>query len=255
MNFKFLVLTFSLSLYTTTHAATRNLCDDLADSSDTTEEQVKKCQDKIGVSDFYKSQELKRKTEQASKAKSNAIAAAKVDNVEIKKFSSDELLEAGFGKPFFAVTDDYRFGYKQERVTEGNALCTYLGYEKAVKSIISQEINQEDSNKKGLIVDSGIFGAKKAPDLYKQDNPKVGVRKYVEITCAKRKDKKAPGASDALKSVVEDLVVLDDAINAGPKDKTSQIVDDKRDSKTITTPHGYKTPDWMKDDNASGVAK
>jgi hypothetical protein len=252
MNFKFLVLTFALAIHTGAYAASRNLCDDLAESSDSTKDQVQKCQDKIGVSDFAKTKQLKQKTEAISKAKSQAIEAAKVDNVETKVFSQSELIEAGFGKPFFAVTNDYRFGFKQERITKGDTLCSYLGYTKAVKSVLSMEMNQEDSNKKGLVLDTGFFGTKKDPELYKQDNPKIGVRQYVEVTCAKNKDNK----SDALKAVVEELEVLDNSIQAMPIsiNGESQIVNGKRDSKP-TTPHGYKTPEWMKENGAAGTAK
>jgi hypothetical protein len=252
MNFKFLVLTFALTIHTGAHAASRNLCDDLAESSDSTQEQVSNCQDRLGVSDFAKTKQLKQKAEATSKAKSQAIAAAKVDNVETKKFTQSELLEAGFGKPFFAVTDDYRFGFKQERITKGDTLCAYLGYKKAVKSVLSIEMTQPESNNKGLVLDTSFFGGVKDPVLYKQDNPKIGVRQYLEITCAKNKDDK----SDALKTVVEELEVLDDSIQAMPIsiNGESQIVNGKRDSKP-TTPHGYKTPDWMKNNGAEGAAK
>lgn len=263
MNFKFLVLSLTLSIHSFAYGATPNVCDELEEAGDSSQKSIDDCRARVGISDYYKEKELKRKIEDAAKitaekssAESSKTAAKISENIETKIFTAAELNEAGFGKPFFAVTDDYRSGdLKQERVTEGNTLCTYLGYEKASKSTISQQMNQEDSNKKGLIISTGFFGGAKSPTLYKQEDPKVGARKYVEITCVKRKDKKAVGASDALKSVVEALEFLPGSVNSAAKDKTSQVVDDKRETKRVTTPHGFKTPDWMRDNVAPGSSK
>ena len=247
MKIKSIILAFTLSFMNLSYATSRNLCDDLADTEGTTPEQIKKCQDKFGISDFYTAEFERKKIAEASKTSTTTADVKKVDNIETKTFSLNDLVEAGFGKPFYALTDDYRYGrFKQTRVTEGNSLCSYLGYEKAVKSVVSIQINQEDSNKKGLIIDKNFLGIVKAPELYKQDDPKVGVRKYVEITCVRAKDKKID-ATEALKAVVENLVILDENLNAEPQSKTTQIFDKTGTKKLDSTPHGYKVPDWMKD--------
>jgi hypothetical protein len=123
-------------------------------------------------------------------------------------------------------------------VTAGNSLCSYLKYEKASAYSISPIVNQDDSNKKGFVIGVGFFGKVEDPAMYKQDDPKVGVRKYLSITCVRRKDKKAENTDD-LKSIIE--ILEESPISPGTPslESTAQIVDDKRESKRTTTPHGY----------------
>jgi hypothetical protein len=263
MNYKFFVLSIALGVFNYVHASSPNVCDELEEAGDSSSEQIASCRTKIGVSEYYKAKELKRQSEEAARIKSDQAAVAnqkeaakKSENIETKKFTSSELLEAGFGKPFFAVTDDYRYSqFEQVRITEGNSLCSYLGYEKAIKSVISPELNQQDSDRKGLMLEKGIFGAVKQPTLYKQDNPKIGVRKYVEITCVRRKDKKADVTNDALKSAVEELEILPDSVNPSRRDSSAQISTDKRSTKKESTPHGYTTPEWMRDNTDTSTPK
>ena len=252
MNFKFLFLCIFSSLTTLANASQPNVCDQLEEAGRTPPEQITKCRTQIGVSDYYTEKQLKKQADEQSKAKTSIATIAKNNNLETKNFTYEELLDAGFGQPFFATTEDYTYSHTAEttRVTQGDSLCNYLGFEKALKTVISHELNNDDSNQKGLVIDKSIFGTVKAPILYKQDNAKVGVKKYMEITCVKRKDKKLDATNESLKSIVEHMSEMPTEINPSKKDKTTQILDNKLQPKKIeTTPHGFKTPSWMEDSN------
>lgn len=265
MNFKFLALSFSLLFFSGARAASRNFCDDLIDANNSSAEDIANCQKQFGVSAFYSEQQENQKTQSQSSALVAADTDKKIKNLETQEFSAQDLSKAGFGQPFFARTDDYRTGPEvNDELTSRDDLCVYLGYEKATASILSKQINQPDANGKGLIykiprMDKiarklGITTVPK-PAIYKQDNPKVGVRKYISITCIRRKDKALDPSSDAIKSVIFKKEEIENAINQAPTDNTSQIDNTKREAKKVSTPHGYKIPDWMKDDSKSGSQK
>lgn len=246
------ILLSTLLTGTTVYGATRNLCDDLVESGKSSDEQIKKCLAKFGQSEHYQEQEQKKKWQAEADKASTAAETKKKENIEIKKFSTSELEESGFGKPFYAIKVDYRNPYrpKEKRITEGDALCRYLGYEKALKSIVSAEIHPDHADKNGLILDTNFLGImSKTPELYKDEDLKYTVRKYVEITCAKIKVKDET-TSDVLKEVAEDLVVLNVELNAPKKDETAAIDNGPRkpagDGKT---PNGYKKPDWTSQDS------
>jgi hypothetical protein len=230
-------------------AASRNLCDDLIESGNSTPEQIKRCQEKFGVSDYAKEQEAKNKLKEDSNKIKNDNEAKQKENIEIKKFVADDLYDAGFGKPFIAIKIDYRVRPpKEKRITEGNALCTYLGYERSIKSVVSGEIMPQDIDKKGLIIDTSIFGnISNEPEMYKDDDLKFTARKYVEITCVRRKDKSMDSFNEVYKKLSEDLVVLANEINGGKPDTTSGINNGPRGGKDTKTPNGYNAPEWMKE--------
>lgn len=262
MTFKTLLFSFALiSAYPlTSKAAARNLCDDLIDSKKATEESIKKCLAKFGESDTYKENQQRKKWQAEADAAKQSEEAARKSNIESKKFDAVELDEAGFGKPFFALRVDYGNPNKpkSKRITEGDALCKYLGYEKSLKSIVSAEIMPEKANKNGLVIDTTFFGrAKSEPELYEDKDEKYTVRRYVEITCAKVKSKEVTGASEELAKVAEDLIVLNEELNAPKKDSKTGVNDGPRkpagDGKTD---NGYKRPDWANSvAPAQGVSK
>ena len=264
MKLKLCVLVLSLTSISFAEGASRNLCDDLIDSGTSSAEQIKKCLDdpRFGPSSHYKEEETKnKKKEEITKLKDEDTDKVKV-NFEIKKFTSDELFDAGFGKAFYAIRGDYRnHRYKEKRITEGDALCTYLGYEKAIKSTVSPELweNKDGSikvDKQGLVVDTDFMGnVSKTPEIYHDEDFKFTVRKYVEITCIKRKDKSVDGSKDALKAVTEDLVMLNGELNASSSNggnRSSGVNDKPRttSAKEGKTPNGYTQPDWAKDAQA-----
>ena len=260
MKLNSLAALLTLSVLSVAHAGGRNLCDDLYDAGNSSSEQIKKCQEKFGVSDTAKARVAADKLKSETAKTEEVDSTRKKENIEIKKFDQNELFEAGFGKPFYAIRGDYRnHKYKEKRITEGDSLCVYLGYEKAIKSIVSAEmwenkVNPDHSvakvNKQGLVIDSSTFGGPKDPEIYTDESGKFTVRKYVEITCAKRKDKTIDASSDSLKLVTEDLVVLNAEINATAKDQTSGIYNGSRSpavTKETNTPNGYSAPEWTKD--------
>jgi polyhydroxyalkanoate synthesis regulator phasin len=249
MTFKTLLFTFTLVAGFTAQAAVKNLCDDMIASGKSSDEQIRKCLAKMGESTTYKENQQKKKWQADADSAKSAEDAAKKANVESKKFSLSDLDDAGFGKPFFAMRVDYSNVRKpkEKRITEGDALCKYLGYDKALKSIVSAEIMPGEANQNGLVVDTNFLGSiSKEPDLYVDKDEKYTVRKYVEITCARVKSKDVAGTADELSKVAEDLIVLNETFN-GPKtkDKSSGVNDGPRkpagDGKTDM---GYKRPDW-----------
>ncbi len=244
--FALILLTISAS---SIQAASKNLCDELIESGNSTPEQIKKCQEKFGVSEYAKEKEANKIIKDQTEKTEGEIEARKKDNIEVKKFSQDELFDAGFGKPFYAMRIDYRFRpAKEKRITDGDALCSYLGYEKSVKSVISAEIMPNDADKKGIVLDTNFLGVvSKEPELYRDEDLKFTVRKYIEITCVKRKDKSLDASADVYKKLTEDLLVLAPEINAAKKDTSSGINNGPRGGKEIKTPNGYNPPEWSKD--------
>lgn len=262
MKFKYFALFLCLSGLTNAQAAQRNLCDDLIDSGSSSPEQIKKClEDKrFGKSDFYLEQELAKKSKiDVAKAENDDLSKNK-ENLEMKRFTQDELFDSGFGKPFYALRGDYRnHKYSEKRITSGDALCSYLGYEKSIKSMVGPELweNKENNmkvDKQGLIIPTNFLGVvSKTPEIYRDEEYKYTVRKYVEITCLRRKNKALEGSEAALKNVTEDLLLLPNEVNGYPKkDTNSGINNGSRSGKDNKTPNGYTVPDWAKDSINSG---
>jgi len=258
MTFKTLVFSFTLVAGFTADAAVKNLCDDMIASGKSTDEQIKKCIAKLGESDTYKENQQKKKWQADVDAAKENESAAKKANIESKKFNLAELDEAGFGKAFFALRVDYSNPRKpkDKRITSGDALCSYLGYDKALKSIVSAEIMPAVANKNGLIIDTNFLGViDKEPELYVDSDEKYTVRKYVEITCAKVKSKDVAGTSEELAKVAEDLIVLNETFNA-PKTLDKGMNDGPRKpAESGKSDNGYKRPDWAKEVPAQGTGK
>ena len=251
MTFKAFLLSVSLLAvypHTNVMAASKNLCDEMVASGNSSEAQIAKCIAKFGESDFYKENNQKKKWQAEVDAAKSAEDAAKKANIEAKKFTSADLDEAGFGKPFFAIRVDYSNirKPKEKRITEGDALCAYLGYEKALKSIVSAEIMPGEANKNGFIIDTSFIGTvSKEPEMYVDKDEKYTVRKYVEITCAKVSSKEVAGTAAELGKVAEDLIVLNVMMNSPKEDKSAGVNDGPRKpAGEGKSPMGYKKPDW-----------
>ncbi len=263
MTFKTLLLSFTLlavAPFSTSKAVVKNLCDDMVASGRSTEEQIQKCIAKFGESDTYKENQQKKKWQKEVENAKEAEDKAKKNNIEAKKFTSADLDEAGFGKDFYAIRVDYGNPRKpkEKRITEGDALCKYLGFEKALKSIVSAEIHPTVANKNGLIIDTGFLGTVSSePELYVDKDEKYMVRKYVEVTCAKVLSKDVPGVQEELKKVVEDVIIKNDPM---PTNRTADKADvndgPRKPAEEGKTPNGYRKPEWMEDTTQkSSVAK
>ena len=251
MAFKVFILSVSfltISSAPEAFSASKNICDDMIASGKSTEIQIQKCIEKFGESKFYKENAKKKRWQERDDNAKSAEDAVKRANIETKKFTAADLDEAGFGKPFFAIRVDYSNVRqpKEKRITQGDSLCTYLGYEKVLKSIVSAEIMPGEANGNGFVIEKGFFGrVSKEPEMYVDKNEKYTVRKYVEITCAKVTSKDVKGTAAELGKVAEDLIVLNVLFNT-PKSEKSVGVDDgpRKSASEGKTPMGYKKPDW-----------
>jgi hypothetical protein len=245
MNTKPIIFSLFLSVLSPwAMSATHNACDDLYDSG-TTDEDLQK-------------QSKAEKEETSSKRKSN---------IEIKTFKEADLLKEGFGKPFFAIQGDYRHNkYSEDRLTKGDALCKYLGYEKVIESKVSKEMyadkeNNNITHKKGWVIDTNFLGiVSKQPEMYEDKDLKYVVRKYVEIKCAKRIDKSIDPNSEAFKGIKDEPIkdydpsVMDrDTTAHAEVNNESRTKDPKKPSGS--TQYGYKPPEWMNDSSNDGGAK
>lgn len=244
MKLNFFAFVFAIVHLSLAQAAPKtNLCDTidpaLVDS-------IKACQNnpKYGVSEYAKEQAAKKALElQASKAASE-VESQQNGNIIIKKFSADELLEASYGKPFISVRLDYNFNpVKEKKMTEGTALCKFLGFEKAIKSEYSDELSPTEADKKGLIISTSILGvASKVPEVYTDEKLSFAARKYVSIACVKRKDPKMEGSSEVLKKYTEAPPTIVPQNRIGTKNPHRPEVDDRsREAKKGTT-YGFKDP-------------
>jgi hypothetical protein len=258
--FKYVTIFTTLTSISEGYAAQRNLCDDLIDSGTSSPEQIKKClnDSRFGPSQHYKEQEslnivANEDKARAEKAKTEAALAASADalkkasNLEFKKFSEADLLSEGFGKPFYAFQGDRNF--KSKRIVEGDVLCNYLGYEKAQASTVSEELWENKNgtlkvDKEGLIFKKNLFGyVSKKPEAYHDDDNEYTVRKYVEITCVRRKDKNLNDSADVLKVINEVLSMNDDLNKSSKPDKNLGVNDSSiAPTKVEKTPYSYTSP-------------
>jgi hypothetical protein len=200
---KYLLSLVCLSLAFGLRAENTNVCDALIASKTVPEDQIKKCLEKKGKSEYYLGQVGKAQNE--PQAQDESLTGKKALELESKIFYEKDLLAEGFGMPFISIRIDYRKKpYKESRMTKGDAMCRQFGYEKVIKSIFSAEMPYYMADKKALIIDTAIFGSeKKEPELYLDEKQKYQVRRYVEVTCAKRKNTKDDaGELDSLNEVI-----------------------------------------------------
>lgn len=256
-----LTLTFlTLSTMSTANAALRNLCDDMEESGKSTPEQIQKCVAKFGESDTYKENQIKKKwladTEAAKSAEDKAKQnerKAKEANLEFKKFTSADLTEAGFGKDFYAIRIEYKNQKRQEpkRITTGDALCKYLGFEKVRTSTLSGDIIPSNANKNGFVINTNFFGiVSKEPELFSEDDAEAQyvVHKYIDITCVKVISKDVPGMEELVKGLTE-FISYGDPMTVKSVDKSATVNDTSRK----TTP-AYQKTDWMDDSDDSDTS-
>lgn len=242
------IIVFSPSVF----SVTKNLCDDLA-NTDASEDQIKKCWDKFGKSDTAVEKEKSETLKKATEVKNEQIKAEKESNIEVKKFTESDLQDAGFGKDFYAIKYSNKFIIngkpKESKLTKGDSMCQYLGYEKAIKIELSPKIAGEDMYKKGLFVDTTFGIVSKEPELFSDNDAGISVRKFTEISCARRKDKNADPNNDTLKNLAEAVPVLNEVFTSSKQDKQVPVNNDPRSNtaKEGGTPYGYKKPDWATD--------
>lgn len=250
-NSKIIVLAGSMLIAAPAFAAKKNLCDELIESGKSSQDTIERCFARFGQSDHYKSQEknIKAKAE-ADKMQREAELAIK-SNIETKTFSELDLEDASFGKSFFALQIDYTNPQKpkETKITEGDILCKYLGYEKAIKSKLSPEIMPIKAHGNGLFISKTFFGnAKEEPELYEDKKANSTVRKYMEIKCGRLSGKDMTGSKEYLKKIVEEVDQMNKWFDEPAKDDKSAVDQSSRKSKKETdgsTPHGFKKTDFL----------
>jgi len=211
--------------------------------SGTTDEDLQSCWKKLGKSDDAEAREKSEDLKKQSKAEKEETSSKRKSNIEIKTFKEADLLKEGFGKPFFAIQGDYRHNkYSEDRLTKGDALCKYLGYEKVIESKVSKEMyadkeNNNITHKKGWVIDTNFLGiVSKQPEMYEDPN------------------------SEAFKGIKDEPIkdydpsVMDrDTTAHAEVNNESRTKDPKKPSGS--TQYGYKPPEWMNDSSNDGGAK
>ncbi|MDO9183827.1 MAG: hypothetical protein Q7U04_15540 [Bacteriovorax sp.] len=262
MKLKLFVIFLTLSSISFAEAAKRNLCDDLIDSGSSSKEQIKKCFDdeRFGQSEYYKEQEKLNKLKEEAAKSDSKVASKAVDNIEVKKFNSDELFDASYGKAFYAIRlDHYSRPTKEKRLTERNALCSFLGYEKAIQSAVSEELWEKKNGKvkvdnQGLVIDTNLLGFVSKPEIYRDEANHYTVRKYTEITCVKRKDKDLEDSKAALKAINESLEDVNEELSGANRSNQNSGTSNNgsRSAKPAKAINGYTRPDWAEDSAVIG---
>ncbi len=228
----------------TLQAATRNACDDLVDLKKS-DEAIEKCIKRLGPSETYTITLQKKKWSDSQAVIKESEEAAKKANVQSKKFTEKEI-EDQLGMPIYAYKIEYSKNVNgvPERLTKGDTLCKFLGFEKSLKSSFSGFIKPENAYENGFIIDDYWIGkAPKEPEIFKDKSVTYYILKYKEITCAKVISKDVPGASDVLREVAEDIGSLNPGFLEGASAKKDVTeVDDSQRGKTKptgSTPFGY----------------
>lgn len=234
-----LVSTFSSA---NLRAAMRNACDDLVDAKKP-EEKIQVCLKRLGESDTYKSNIQQKKLEAEQNAIRVSEEAAKKANIETKSFSAIDL-ENQLGFPFYAFRIDYSKGMPgvEKRITPGDSLCKFLGYEKSLKVSISADIFPKFANKNGFVIGKNIIGIDKKPELFEDEGVEYAVRQYNEITCAKVISKDIVGTDEALRKQIEAISHETRSINTSIDEDLDSEIDDspRRPANKKSTQHGYK---------------
>ena len=245
---KFNTLVFSSFVFFTSSAfaSTKNICDKMIESGKHSDAKIKQCLENYGESEFYKEEQKRKKWQEKEAADKSAVEAAKKANIETKLFTIDELDKASkVGLPFYALKIKWSNGRvsKTERITTGDALCKFLGYEKVLKSKVTPEIMPDKAHDAGLVIETSFLGkVAKEPELFSNNNIDYTIRAYQEITCARVRNKDQV-TSEELAKVVEDLDIRDELPLSAPKAVTDRNQNDSgRAEKVVVkpSPFGYR---------------
>jgi hypothetical protein len=183
-----------------------------------------------------------------SKAKAEYIIKENfAKDVQFKKFSSEELLIAGSNKSILAFTTDYRKKPIREiRITTGNNLCHFLGFEKAFKSVISNELFNFE--KTGMVIKNKYFLPEDSREVetseFNVEDKGISVRKFNEITCVKLKITSTEDSKKKLKLMDEEIFKLADDSLTTKSDSDKRINNGPRTNSA--KPVAYPPPDWAK---------
>lgn len=147
------------------------------------------------------------------------------------------------GFPFYAFRIDYSKGTPgiEKRITHGDSLCTFLGYEKSLKVSVSADIFPKFAHNNGFVIGKNLIGIDKQPELFEDEGVDYAVRQYNEITYAKVISKYIVGTDEALRKQIEAISHETSSINISIEDLDSEINDSpRRPADKKSTLHGYK---------------
>lgn len=258
INIGLLLMTLCFLSSPAANAARKNLCDEMIESGRSTQDSIEKCLAKLGESPHYKESAASKEVKAEAARLQEEARLVQSANIKMKKFSEIELEDASFGKSFFAVKRERTSSgkIKDSRITKGDTLCHYLGYEKAVRSVLSPEIGPLKAHKNGLFIDTTIFGnAKAEPELYEDKKGDYTVRKFMEVTCAKTEKKDFLGYDEELKKITEDVITMNRWLNVAKEESSKEVNNDPRRAKKKEekVPNAFTVPDYLQP--GSGVSK
>jgi hypothetical protein len=246
------------------HAVSENTCDNMIKSGNFSDKDIQDCVKKFGESDSYKQNMAAKNAKEAADNAAKAKGASVKGNIETKKFTENELKI--FGKPIFS--DRLKWKNKavadEKKITEGDSLCKYLGYDKAMSSE-RQEILADDAVGKGFTIGKALFGGvNKEPELYTEKDEKYTVRKFTEIICARVISKSVDGTMEELKKITEQIQnysygetprapAEEDKEEKSKSDKVNDKARDRTKDRFEggSTPYGPQVPDYIKNDGGA----
>ncbi|MBY0414758.1 MAG: hypothetical protein K2Q18_11355 [Bdellovibrionales bacterium] len=212
-----LIILLSSSIVSSVHAAPppdENMCDGMIEKGTFSDSQIQDCLEDQGKSKKYlankaaieakrlaeKEKEEKEADAEAKKEKKDAEEkaaqkakdAAIEKNIESKEFTEKELSKKSYGGGFFAFKVDYSKPTKPKRkkLTPGDALCSFLGFDKAISGSYTEETANSIKIKPGFIIPKRfLLGADKIPTPYNDRDDTPGKAyltiKWETIKCAK----------------------------------------------------------------------
>lgn len=246
-------------------AVTENVCDDMLTSGNFSDEEISACTKKYGESDTFKETAAAIKAKRQAAIVKTTASVASENNIEVKKFSLSEINKATFNKSVFSNRLEYEkniYVPTVKVVTEGDSLCKFLGYEKAMGvTRLSGEIPPDQANKMGFIIAKGFFGSVSSePKLHVDDKGKYYMRRFEEITCAKAISKDIKGTKAVLEEFNEFVMIMpgQGSLNAPKEEKSNEVNDSNkpkvRENRT-TTPFSHERVKLPEDTDSHNSSK
>lgn len=228
------------------HSEVENVCDQMIKEGTYGEEELADCVKKFGESDSYKTNLASMKNKKIVENLKNAVADGKEvknENIEIKKFDTEDLAKAAFKRSFYAAymkPEIFGNKFKDITLTEGDDLCKYLGFTKATGEImLSGPIPTNEVKGNGFIVrSSGEL------ELYTSD--KYFVRRFKEINCVRGISKDTKLTKELLKKLVSYPKTVENVeiLNAPKIEKANEVSDKRKKERTTdstgSAPFSYK---------------
>ena len=233
------------------HSVEENVCDQMVRSGTFGDEEISACVKQFGESESFKENLESMKTKKTAEKMRVAVAEGKegrTDNIEFKKFSTEDLAKAAFKKSFYSTRIEEKMfssKWKEKTLTEGDTLCKHLGFDKAASVVLSGPIPPTEAKGNGFILPSG----NSEMELYTED--KYFMRRFKEVTCARGTSKEIKLTKKILGEIKTATTTLNDVENLNaPRIEKSNEVSDKR--KKDSTPSTGSAPFSFKPETETG---